>query len=592
MLKILGNRGSYDVDCFDYDSRQGTIAEARACLLDRIKSLKNHGYREFALITHSTGGIVALDLILSEGLAVTPAETKKRLLFDPNEGLKLRGLYAWAIPINGLLPHANFAGKVARFWAWIKGEQEAILAHLSPGSSYLNGLHAKLRSYDDRLGGAVQARHLRFAFGILQGQEKDFVVRSVLTSDTWWPSNLQPVLVDTDAIHILNVGRSGTKGYPKFPTIVSDNLLKLAFGLHPRFDPFFTRNAPRSRTFRNHRLAIADGVVGYASHQSLFRNANSAISTLVGRMFLGEYRRDPDEDSEIAKKITGLIADWFQNNQYAPVLEVATKLVKNLEIQIKHATQAGARSFGGDSQHARRTLTCRLREVLADVAGAKRSVVLASLASHQRDLLSKFEAGMIDLFSLLMDPRSIDPVVYECAFTAIAETAKRTSPGVIRGTKLLATLMHAAVPGRSYLNPARQEEFAKVFGHLVDRPEMRNETLAILSANVADGIGKGQPLWRTFMTNTQIRALGLKLAEDGAPSAEQLSFLLGVIRSAGRSGNVPRISVDIARKVIASHAQAPQSKRESVHNAVLLALRESPYPDFERVLRKQMADAR
>jgi hypothetical protein len=107
LLHIMRGRSvAFDIDCFDYDSHEKTLQKSREELHTRIHMLREAGYREFTFITHSTGGVLALDLLLSEALTENGQALRTgdaaSVMFRNSDRPNARGLYTFAAPINGL----------------------------------------------------------------------------------------------------------------------------------------------------------------------------------------------------------------------------------------------------------------------------------------------------------------------------------------------------------------------------------------------------------------------------------------------------------------------------------------------------------
>ena len=136
----------FDVDCFDYDSHGTVIPETQQRLYQRLRWLKGQGYTNVFILTHSTGGVVALegwlnDQIDFENNAWRP-ETANTVF---GSKFRLNALSVWAPPIEGV----NRVGETGRQGSLIcLPDSPAVLPHLSKGSDYLLGLHDKIDIYN------------------------------------------------------------------------------------------------------------------------------------------------------------------------------------------------------------------------------------------------------------------------------------------------------------------------------------------------------------------------------------------------------------------------------------------------------------
>jgi hypothetical protein len=244
LLNLMRQTNFFDVDCFDYDSDHTALAISRGLLHKRIEELRSYGYREIAFVTHSTGGVLALDLLLSEALegGGLRSAAARSVLFKNQDGARLRALYTWAVPLNGIRSYIEFGGRIIN----IVNISPAVLPQLSSDSAYLKELKERIGAFSAKFKDAAGADRAEYKFDwiVLQGQRNDEVVQGISEGEPWFPSSIARV-VNTASMHSYNVGDAGEIGAPRYPGEMMSDKAKLALSLYPRLDEHFLRLSPR-----------------------------------------------------------------------------------------------------------------------------------------------------------------------------------------------------------------------------------------------------------------------------------------------------------------------------------------------------------
>jgi len=267
---------------------------------------------------------------------------------------------------------------------------------------------------------------------------------------------------------------------------------------------------------------------------------------------------------------------------------VATDMLDDLDLHLGNARHDNPKRFGGGSKRALRTLACSLQQIFSRIAVKNRTVLQASLAAVHQPRLDAFEARMVSIFSRLLRATGEDPQRNGCAIKALAQAAGTVSADTISTTNLIGSLQQVVLKGQGSMPPDIQASYGKIFSTLAKREDLRDVTVAALRSESALSDTSSVQLWRTFMTNDQARELSMELATGVQPKELEFDFVLDVINSAGVTANRPEISVDLSRKVLKSLKKEPNTLRNEAYGRVLKALRNSPYPDYERVMRREM----
>ena len=585
MLDNLRASNAVDVDCFAYKSVTGSLADARACFELRLADLAEAGYREFALITHSTGGIVALDAITRAGLAATSPDGTgwQATPFDP-DGLKLRALLAWAAPIEGMRGHFEPAAATNALIAWLSGH-EAILPDLVDDSDFLVDLKRRLIAYDRAIIGPPKEDRLAFDMVFLHGQAEDWVVGGIDRTADWWPNNLGARLVETSLAHLDTVSASGTQDVPRFPALVSEDRLQLAMSLMPRFVPYFSQTAPQSDDMENARIAIASGIADFIGNPSSFADGRSVTTELIRRMVNGGYRRSAANDEAIVAKLTGVIDQWFDNAPVNKAFDLGSQILGDLAAQAPNMQPtAGNESFGGGSTAALRRMLCSLADTLIKVEQREAATVMIDEEARNR-----FAKAIINVFSNLFARLPVNSPEDDCAIRLFDQAARTVDPQVIRDSRMLQTLQSYATQNRFDIGTDRKAQLAEIYLAMLERPELSEAVAGSASTQVTWLGGADAPLWSTFFTDEQTARVSTVVARDGFLDSQTQDLLSSIIARSGASGTRPEIGIatatDWLRETGPLLADQPAAQQEVV-NRIFEAARDSGYPvSIEQALR-------
>ena len=346
LLNVMRKSNFFDIDCFDYDSHHTALADSRRKLRERIVALQNAGYREFAFVTHSTGGILALDLLLSEALREDGQlrdQTNRSLLFK-SEGARLRALYTWAVPLNGVRDTINWLGKAASLrWS------PAVLPLLAADSEYLKQLKERLGGFDARYAAASNADRSDYGFAwvILQGQDDDGVVRNILNNEAWFPKSIRSSIVHTASGHSYNVAESGEVGAPLYPGEMMSDKAKLALTLYPRIDEYFTAKAAGTVDLGQQQRMVLAGVLDYAANSTLFEHSYLPVSKFIIVLLKGRFPRDSSFDDEAVAGFASLLEQKIRSQDYANAVDFADRLLNDIEFGLQLDMASQPDQFGG-----------------------------------------------------------------------------------------------------------------------------------------------------------------------------------------------------------------------------------------------------
>lgn len=589
LLSLLSGDGAYDVDCFDYDSHEGTIGEAKACLADHIRQLGALGYKNYAFITHSTGGIIVLDLTVDNALAAVASggQAPRGALFDAVDGPTMSGLYAWAVPINGLRPEIKTIVDLKRFFSGVLGK-ENLLPDLFAGSAYLQGLHTRMQEFNTAMGENDEARQrFGFDFAIMQGQASDGVVLPVFGTEPWWPSGIPAVAVNTETGHSGNVADAGRPDFLKFPGEVQRRALQAVMPLGPRWNAYFSPDTPASQDVDTSRIRITDAIYAFGNKNSQFLEAFDSVKELLRRLFKVPFRRDAKFDEHAVGRLRDLILDGFKNARNE-------RAVKNAELIVDELTNASAgtdlaatspTSFSAGSKAALEKLACLLQDTFEKAAAR----------SGSQALMMKLEGFAGRLIRPTGDGQA--PAGFSCILR-IAQGVQRSplTNAQIGQTVLATELANFAVERQGTMPDEVRAQLGEIFTAYAARDSaLANRMAGILQQAVVPG-GRLQP-WQEYLTKQQLDRFGTFVGPDyfrqlRDPLAPGQQGLLDLQRKSIERGGVPGNDRRAANDAAIRLLEAAQGADPIMANRVLEGLADSanrtPFPSTRLLIKDRL----
>jgi pimeloyl-ACP methyl ester carboxylesterase len=568
---ILGKRKFYDWDCFQYDSLHVPIAENVRRLREQLRLLKEAGYRQVLLATHSTGGVLALDLLAREFQAGPPAEDLPRIA----------AVMAWATPINGLRSLTSGAGVVlARF-----GFSPETLPDLRPGSSYLKDLKTRLGQCNRRYLEAQGADRgkLEFRVWFLQGQGEDMVVEpivpAVATQEGWYVSD-RDRLVDTREGHSHNVGDAGTEPVPRYPAEILDFGALLRLPIDPRYGEVFPEDvASVPQSLESRQAEVVDGLTYFAEQN--FTGAFTPSLAFLRRMYQGSFARSRTVDERLVDGFLDLLKQKAGNPD-EDLVRFFVSFVNEVLLGYDPASGPDVRLVGHGTPH--------VAQAILETAEVMRQAVAAYLLDHPDSTpvlapfggIDAFNAGVVTfLAKFLGSPH--DPV--QGRALATLDTALPGLPDPV-------VLASGAVPrlndyylGGAYRNlPAdAKATVSRLYTNLVARgPEIQTPTLAALNARVSYR-GSEQPAWVALDDATVRSVLATIEPEAEGSSREQMRFAAEVAARAGATGTdtkAAREAIQVGEEIL-DNTEDRRLRRE-LETELTRGVDRSDYPEVKR----------
>jgi hypothetical protein len=573
LLEIIADKGTYDVDCFEYDEQQLSISDASRALNERIRGFHTKGYKQVAFITHSTGGVVALEAILQEADALG-----KDSMYFRADGIVLRGVYAWAAPMNGMAfifePLARIYVAIA---SWIKdriGIEDKIVGDLIRDSEYLTGFQQRLKTFFKspfRPGGPNHNYRIEF----LQGNGEDGIVLPISKSDEWWPKDLgyHVLLTDTDTRHSYNISKGGSIGTPRLAGSFSQNAMQLAIIPQPRYSDYFSAGTPQTCTSVQGRRRVVNGLEAFTSSPTVVASAVDAVSELLGRLATEPFARDDAEDKQLIEVVLSLFGSVLGAEPGDEELRVAKSLLDELLAYAKNAKER----VEGLTPAGLPALACGIRDTV--------SGYIEHMKAGNSEAAAELRTKLDEVIGALYRRAPNDDAIAKCALSATLVYVREASSEEIKSSKSVASAFEL-----SRFNPARVgqhvQDYAELLENLASREDNETKALAASYAQFAPETGPlaGSPLWARVFAKDQAGSgeMFAKLILDplnAQPDRNEL--VLRMFRNGGPLGNQPDFMRGVGTDFRDAIAAAPEGVRDGFAQDVINGMKGSPYPNIE-----------
>jgi pimeloyl-ACP methyl ester carboxylesterase len=570
LYRILGKRRFYDWDCFQYDSLHFSIEQNVGRLREQLRHLKELGYKQVLLATHSTGGILALDLLAREFQA-TPREDLPRIA----------GVLAWATPINGLRSVPSRLGAALA----VAGFSPQTLPDLNADSLYLKGLKTRLRQSNRRYleaDGPTRGR-LEFRVWFLQGQGNDMVVRPIepqaaVAQGWYWPDRER--IIDTQEGHTHNVGTPGTEPVPRYPAEFLDFGALLRLQADPRYSEIFPDNiASVPQSLESRQTDVVDGLTYFAEEN--FPGAFTPSLAFLRRMYQGSFARSRAVDEQMVDGFLNLLKRKAGNPD-EDLVRFFVSFVNEVLLGYDPASGPDVRLVGHGNSH--------VAQAILETAEVIRQAVTEFLRSHPESAQILAPYGGIDAFtarlvgfsaSFLESPHGR---VQYAALVALSSALPALPDNVVVASGTVPRLNHYYLGAYRDLSADAMAPIRSLYANLGARgPDIRTPTFAALTTPVSY-LGSQQPAWVALADDATVRSLLATIEpQAGETNREQLHFAAQVAGGAGATGTditAAREAIVVGKEIV-DKTENPTLRREL---AVELRKRvaESDYPAIER----------
>lgn len=576
LLNAIRGVSFFDVDCFDYEPHNTSFEEIRANLLQRLELLGAAGYTDFALVVHSTGGIIASDLILSQMFSelnqFVPAGEDGITFGSGN--IRLQGFYAWAVPFNGLNKAFDFGQWLINFF----GASPALLPNMAPGSDFIIKLQSRWKEFSTSIEGMaplVRGRN-QFSWLIMQGQGSDGIVNSVSEKDWWFPESMA-TLLETGAFHTNAVSAVGSADVPKYPGRVMTLEMVTSLPFTPRYNELFLPSSPNTDNTKAKQLRILQAVIGLSEYYNLFDKISPHISDFLVRILKGNYPHDSELDVNAIVAFAGLIESAVGRQQDTTVVNFGDDLISAMARAFPDDYSfSEILAFGGGKPAAVRQLSGSLEIIFRRVIELIEKNDSLELWLRNSGSRQEFERKYIQVSQRLLKVQD-DPTRIVTA-SALYKSIDFVGQDVLLDTALVESLGdYIKIVG------AAQPDIGNLLLRIQQRsPELNQQVLQlILPQELPQEPGK-DAIWNQIFTNSQVKELSS--IATGFQGNEELRVRL--ITEMFARGSVDGSSTDLALRALQDVEvllqEGSESQRLNWLRELNLGLNASKFPTIEQ----------
>jgi len=579
LFRILDRR-FFDIDCFEYDSLRLNINENVKRLHERLRLLSTKGYDQVLLVTHSTGGILALRLLanvsMHNGQLASPDRIKP---LQTAEGIRIQGINAWATPINGLLGYISFFGRFAE--ATFSPET---LGDLRADSAFLKKLRADLRELSGLMQQAefTDRGRLHIPITFYHGQEKDGVVADINETEArtlgWWPYEAR--IVNTESGHTHNVGNAGQIGLPKYPAEITQMNALLSLSLSPRLDDLFPPTPTKmTASLEARQLLAIDGIAVYSREQ--FLQTFRPLADFLRRIVTDAFERSDHVDARIVESLSRAIQDEAIRRMGREMIDFFDRVVNYIFPNYGTAPRGDLTRFGEGRSTIAKEMLSMLQKIKEAVNDHIKRQPQDEIALSVSGSLEKFNIAVLTVQARLLHSRF--PDVRSATLELIAKNAKSLSVDEIRQSALHEQLNRFTA--RYYTGFASEERhsLSQTYGEVMSRgSDLNDGLLKHLNTEVA-WRGASRPLWTALLDNQTVEDILLSTSGIDGPTSTRFLFIREVIARGGATGNglsAAKTAVLEAQKML-ERTPEPTLKEDWLTD-LELAGKQSKYPLIQK----------
>ncbi len=526
----------FDIDCFQYDSLNLSIDVNVRKFGERLKFLHAKGYRQVMLVTHSTGGIIALRYLTrqfldSNGIA-SEAQTRP-IHSDDNNGLQIEAIHAWATPINGTRTLSGFIGGIAQ--VIFSPETIKDLKQDSPFLSELKTDMARLRSLMDQR--PAERARLKIPITFYQGQSSDGIVESIKDTEVrnadWWP--YKAGIVNTASGHTQNIGRNGRIGLPRYPAEITKLGALIELSLTPRLDTVFPKNNTSDPGILEVRqLGIIRGIANYAEYN--FFDAYEPLTDFLKRIVTDSFPRNPRVDIAIAKTLAISVEDELLGLLEPRHVTFFDKLVKYIFGDIEIRGDHDLTRFVEESSTAALHIIKMLESIRKNVNRYLDDNPVAMAALLSSGSRGKFNSNILKVQLQMLNFDS--GPVQNAALKVFEKSISEYSPAEIKLANFSKSFNAYSKANYFKFNEDNQNSIAKIYGDILGKGSPLSEPTYTHLNQPVDKDGTKRPLWTALLNDKAVKEiLNNTVARMGTPTTPEFNFISGVIAQTGPYGN-------------------------------------------------------
>lgn len=565
LFQLLKDKRFYDFDCFAYDTDKTTIKQSSENLLGRLKLLRERGYKKVMLITHSTGGVVFLqmicDIFLDEnGKRRSALDVKKEL--DAMPFLVPSSL--WATPINGLTPLLGFFGIA---YGTLTGNDAVLNDLKSEDTEFLESLRTRMADLTTAYNSEndeISNRYRKIKFNFFHGEGNDHVVKAIGSNPQpkWFACDRDRLII-TESFHTDNIGNPGRDWVNYYSGEITKNEILLNIKPEPRFELLFRKSSYNSLNLSDsiikRQQMVIDGIIDYSKLQGdNLNNASDALTDLLSKLLDPQGPRSKEVDGYTVDKLQKL----FPRKQYGGSEDDRSFIRANLAMLSKlrdyQPPQLGddfnsLAYFGHNASNITSDLLS-LGETLfknsIDFASRNSGKLPDGSISDRKEL----EKAYLELLSKFMvsvhDPVRV--MAIEKANDAIPDLTNTEQIDRI----LLTSVSNAL--SRKKLTLDEKRLIATLFISAAKNAELRKQVFHHLNKTTTVYYNDYPPAWVMLADDSVVSKLMALIELQPFPSEDELKFLFNVALRAGASGNNPGIAKEALRQLVSVIKIVPQ----------------------------------
>ncbi|WP_127074156.1 alpha/beta hydrolase [Pelagibacterium lentulum] len=479
LYSVLDDRRFYDWDCYQYDSHAWQIQQSGAGLAKRMSELKKMGYEHAMFITHSAGGIVALEYLTHRLFSYDHSGYARRT-DDPvtqmrEEPIVFRSIM-WVSPINGLEWYASLLADFGSGLSFLPPNQQT-LPDLAQDSRYLQQLRTRLNEYADWRDGLAASDRRRADMRLLFLQSMfDGVVRYLDPSkDAWlWDypfAEVQDVrIVHTDMAmgkpDLLHIG-----------AYLNDYVAVLEAPLVIRMDEVFGNASPTDRS-ADRQAAVISGV-SYFADRNFDRAIIPAVELMVF-MLTEDFARGRTVDLQMVELLLDLFAQELSDPEMA--LKAYGPLIN--AINAYDYSRTGARDAARSPD-----FVAKIQELI--------DLILRSAPEQHRP---QIEANALSA-SLRIANTTLNSDLRDNALQMLAQHTSLVSTDSLVGSGVLGGLVQDFYAKQANLLPASTKNaLADILQSAMERGDAATLQAIDLIGSEVNFRGQMQPLWRSLQS--------------------------------------------------------------------------------------------
>ena len=534
----------YDFDCFEYDSHNTPILDNVRLLYARMKLLHELGYTHAMLITHSTGGVIALQM-LTDTLLNDDNELRQNLSNEfllASNGIQIPAVQAWATPINGLKSGARIAGK---FVAFI-GYSPETFPDLEPRSQFLNRLKERLKIIGKLSADIPDQSRTRISdvnVNFYHGQENDLIVLGINDERARKYGWLWPVgrggLIDTGLGHTHNIAESGAVGSPRFTghTMKLEALLELPF--EPRYDEVFRSDLlefPDTLVIR--QKGIINALIFYAKYKfwAVISPAMSFFEHMITKPFSGLRSRDVD-----LNLVTNLSTMMKDRSASESLIQFQIAFVRRILMNYCPSGLEDLKIVG----HNHSSVVSVMLDMAIFIHNKTLDYLKQQTEDRQADILiiyypenatiDEFDREMQNVFEKFLG--SGYHTVQNQTIAYLPDVVARSNAEVLNSSKLLESMAMFTENNHHVLPQKQKTQILQAIEAATSKsPTLRLAILERWGTEVAYQ-EQQRPLWATLNDDRIITKLVEQVSNNQRLHQTELEFLFSVIMEGGAKGN-------------------------------------------------------